>query len=95
MAIVMTMLDDRFNTLAADVQRNERRIKTNSERVAELNTRLDHYETRQWQAATEAIEQFAKTQLPPDLRDQLIETIYRLARDVEQLKAKQAGDASE
>lgn len=95
MAHVMVMVDDRFNTLASDVQRVERRLQTNSERIAELHTRLDHYETRQWNAATEAIEQFAKSQLPRAERDRLIEVLYSLARDVEQLKVQQANDDAE
>lgn len=92
MAHVMVIVDDRFNAVSGDLGRVERRQATNSDRIAELNIRLDHYETRQWQAATEAIEQFAKTQLPQEERNRLIEVLYNLARDVEQLKARQAND---
>lgn len=95
MAHVMVMVDDRFNSLAGDLQRTDRRQHTNSERIADLNVRLDHYETRQWQAATEAIEQFAQSQLPQEERDRLIAVLYELARDVEQLKARQANDDAE
>lgn len=94
MARLMEMLDDRYNDLAGEVARWGRRHTGLTTRVAELQLRLDQYEVQQWTAAKEAIEQFAATQVPPELRDQLIETIYRLATEVEQLKAKQAGDGT-
>lgn len=92
MALVGAQIDNRFNELAADIQRVERRQKTNGERIAELNLRLDQYEDRTWSAAKEAIESFAATQLPPAERDALIQVLYGLARDVEQLKARQVND---
>lgn len=94
MAFVGVQIDSRFNDLAGDVQRIERRQGKNITRVDELQLRLDQYENRQWIAAKEAIEQFAATQLPIDERDALIQLIYQLVADVEALKAKQAGDAS-
>lgn len=93
MAHVMVMLDDRFNSLAGDVQRLERRHIARGQRIDELQLRLDQYEDRQWSMAKEAIEQFAATQLPTEQRDALVATLYRLAADVEALKAKQGGDA--
>lgn len=89
LALIGAQIDDRFNALAADIGRVERRQKTNSERVAELNLRLDQYEERTWSAAKEAIEQFAATQLPTAERDALIQVLYNLARDVEALKGRQ------
>lgn len=93
MAHVMVMLDDRFNSLAGDVQRLERRHIARGQRIDELQLRLDQYEDRQWSMAKEAIEQFAAQQLPTEQRDELIKMLYRLAADVSELKAKQAGDA--
>lgn len=93
MAFVGAQIDSRFNDLAGDIQRVERRQGKNITRVDELQLRLDQYENRQWSAAKEAIEQFAAMQLPPDQRDVLIQMIYKLVADVEMLKAKQAGDA--
>ena len=86
MALLMAMIDDRFNALAADVQRVERRQASHAERTSELELRLDRYEEQQWTAAKEAIEQFAAKQLPIKQRDELIASLYRLAADVEQLK---------
>lgn len=94
MAHVMVMLDDRFNSLAGDVQRLERRHIARGARIDELQLRLDHYEERQWSAAKEAIEQFAAQQLPQEQRDALVDMLYRLAADVEMLKAKAQGDVA-
>lgn len=95
MARVGALLNSRYNSLHEDLQRTDRRQATNSGRIAELNLRLDQYEDRQWSAAKEAIEQFAATQLPATERDELIQVLYNLARDVEALKAKAAGDAEQ
>src|SRR5262245_7460207 len=95
MAVLMVMLDDRFNDLAGDIRRVERRQTTNSERIADFQVRLDLYEQQQWDRATEAIEQFAATQLPPSERDRLIDTLHSLVEEVTALKARQAGDVQD
>lgn len=92
MAQLMAVLDSRFNELAGDVARVERRQVTNSERIAELHTRLDHYEAQQWTAAKEAIEQFAAQQLPPEECNRLIEVLYTLVTKVEALEQKAVND---
>lgn len=92
MAHLMTVVDSRFNELASDVQRVERRNREQGQRLAETNLRLDHYETQQWNAAKEAIEQFAKQQLPPEERDRLIEVLYTLVTKVEALEQKAVND---
>ena len=93
MAIVMVMLDDRFNNVSGEVGRIARRQATNSERIAELQVRLDLYEQQQWDRATEAIEQFAAMQLPVVERDRLIGVLHTLVAEVEALKAKQLGES--
>ena len=96
MARVGTLLDSRYNVLHEDIQRNTRRVAAQSERIADLNIRLDVYEARQWTAAQEAITQFAAAQLPADQRDALIAVLYRLVAEVETLKATQVnGDVAE
>jgi hypothetical protein len=87
MAFVGAQIDDRFNELAEDIARVERRQGKNSGRVDQLQLRLDQYEKQQWSAAKEAIEQFAATQLRPEQRDELIEAFHGVVRDVEELKA--------
>lgn len=95
MARVGVLLDSRANDIHADIQRNTRRLATQSERLADLNTRLDHYETRQWTIAQEAIAQFMATQLPLEERDALIQQIYQLATEIEAMKSRQVnGDAT-
>jgi len=94
MAFVGSQIDERFNELAGDIARVERRQGKNIGRVDELQLRLDQYETRQWSAAKEAIEQFAAQQLPPSRRDELIALIETTARKVEDLKAKTAGEGT-
>lgn len=93
MAHVMLMVDDRFNELAGDIARVERRQGKNIGRVDELQLRLDYHEKRQWIAAKEAIEQFAAQQLPPERRDELIAKLNDVIARVEALEAKAQGDA--
>lgn len=93
MAVLMAMLDERFNVLAADIQRVERRQHGHVGRTGELERRLDLYEEQQWNAAKEAIEQFARSQFTADQYDALIQALYKLAADVESLKrSKQANE---
>lgn len=87
------LLDSRYSALIDDIQRMERRLATQSGKIAELHTRLDQYETHQWTMAKEAIEQFAITQLPAERREELIAMLYQLAADVEELRAKVAGES--
>lgn len=93
MAVVMAMVDSRYNELASNIQSNERRLKTNSERIGELQLRLDHYEETQWNAAQEAIERFASEQLPLDERLRLVDLLHNLVVEVEELRGdkKQVG----
>ena len=87
------LLDSRYSALYEDIQRNERRQASNSSRIAELNIRLDQYESHQWTMAKEAIEQFVQTQMPPTERDKLIAKLHQLERDVEAMKQKRDDDA--
>lgn len=94
MARINTVLNVDRRGYLDDIQRVERRQASNTGRISELNLRLDQYEDHQWSAAKEAIEQFAATQLPAEQRNQLIDLLYMLARDVEMLKARAAGGES-
>ncbi len=87
------LLDSRYSALYEDIQRNERRQAANSSRIAELNIRLDQYESHQWTMAKEAIEQFAQQQLPQADRDKLIAKLHQLAQDVEMMKQERDSDA--
>src|SRR5262245_48235918 len=88
MAVVMAMLDERFNSLASDVDRNARRLRAHSDKIAELHTRLDLYEEAQSNAAIEAIEQFAASQLQPDEHRRLVDMLHNLVVEVSELKGR-------
>lgn len=92
MARISTILNADRRVYLDDVQRVERRQAANTGRISELNLRLDQYEDRQWSAAREAIEQFAAAQLPAQQRDQLVDLLYKLARDVAELKEQAVND---
>lgn len=92
MARISAILNADRRVYLDDVQRVERRQAANTGRISELNLRLDQYEDRQWSAAREAIEQFAAAQLPAQQRDQLVDLLYKLARDVAELKEQVVND---
>jgi hypothetical protein len=84
-----------FQALLGRLDRIERRQSRNAERIDDLQIRLDHYEQDRLDEARVEIERLAADMLPKDERDKLIRVLYRLAADVEALKARAAGEAAD
>jgi hypothetical protein len=89
---ITTLLEKERLACLADVQRVERRQSRSAERIDDLQLRLDRYEQDRLDEARVEIERLAADMLPKDERDKLIQVLYRLAADVEQLKARAVGD---
>jgi hypothetical protein len=81
-----------FQSLMMRLDRFEQRQARNAERIDDLQIRLDRYEQDRLDEAHAEIGRLAADMLPKDERDKLIQVLYKLAADVEQLKARAVGD---
>jgi hypothetical protein len=83
---VQAVINGDRSHLLNELQRGYRRSDGNAARINELALRLDHYEQQRADDVKNELERYARDQLPPDERDQLIAVLYNLVARVEQLE---------